>query len=54
MLLSINENKLFCKKLWIFPAFPVPAGRFLPPDSDLLGRVSVCWGSGAGVCVYIM
>lgn len=52
MLLSINGNKLFCKKLWIFRAFSVPAGRFLPPD--FLGGMSVCRGSGAGVCVYIM
>lgn len=42
MLLSINENKLFCKKTFLFLA-----SRFLPTDSSLLGPVSVCVGSGA-------
>lgn len=58
MLLSINKNKLFCEKSWIFPAFSVSGGYKLL--CSLLGGGCVCFG-GLGplrapvdVSVYIL
>lgn len=41
MLLSVIQNKLFCKKLWGFCAFSVLVDRFLPANHF----VPHCWVS---------